>query len=345
MHVITARNVHQALPLGLAALAELGVRRESRNGDVLVMPGPVTTLYDRPYERVMLWPERDCNPFFHFYEGLWMLAGRNDVAGVAHFVKRMATFSDDGRTLHGAYGHRWRLHFGFDQLGQIIEALKANPDDRRNVLQMWDATVDLGREGRDVPCNTQVYFSRDGLGRLDMTVCCRSNDVIWGAYGANAVHFSMLQEYMASAIGCPVGRYWQVSNNFHAYLDTYEPLVGLVDRAGEANPYGDDPGGESGLCDYPMMSTPVHQWQQELGMFLSEGVVIGMRDPFFRKVATPILAAWDHYKMNIGIDRYEGAEEILRQCHASDWRRACQEWIERRRVKYLQAADDGVSYE
>jgi thymidylate synthase len=74
--------------------------------------------------------------------------------------------------------------------------------------------------GKDVPCNTNAFF-RVTNGKLDMMVNCRSNDIFWGAYGANAVHFSFLQEYVASSIGVEVGRYWQNSFNFHAYVDRF----------------------------------------------------------------------------------------------------------------------------
>src|SRR3989304_1089903 len=119
MQVLRVRNVHEALPLGIAMLEEFGSRGESRNGSVLVMDEPVTTVYERPRERVIFWNERDANPFFHFYEGLWMLGGRNDVKSLTRFVKRMESYSDDGKTFHGAYGYRWRNHFHFDQLAII----------------------------------------------------------------------------------------------------------------------------------------------------------------------------------------------------------------------------------
>lgn len=230
MHVIDVRNVNDALPEGIRYLQQHGVKRDSRNGPVIVAPGPVSTVYRNPMERVILSPTRDANPFFHAYEALWMLTGRNDVAGPAHILKSFAQFSDDGKTFHGAYGKRWRSHFPLgvdqnplprevlplDQLPPIIEALKRNHDDRRCVLQMWDPSVDLGRVGKDVPCNQSAVFMIND-GRLDMTVFCRSNDMIWGAYGANAVHFSFLLEYMALKIGVPPGVYTQVSVNFHAY--------------------------------------------------------------------------------------------------------------------------------
>ena len=142
------------------------------------------------------------------------------------FVKRMLEFSDDGLIFHGAYGHRWVRYFGKNQLEIIINRLAKHPTDRRCVLSMWDAPGDLmGKMGVDVPCNTSAYFSIGVRGDLDMTVSNRSNDIIWGAYGANAVHFSFLQKYIAERLGISVGRYWQISNNFHAYEKVLGPLL------------------------------------------------------------------------------------------------------------------------
>ena len=126
-------------------------------------------------------------------------------------------FSDDGETLHDAYGYRWRRAFNQDQLEKIALRLKRNSDDRRCVLQMWDVYQDLDREGKAIPCNLSATFQIDREGRLDMNIFNRSNDIIWGAYGANAVHFSMLMEYMAHWIGVPMGYMRQFSMNWHAY--------------------------------------------------------------------------------------------------------------------------------
>lgn len=339
MYVLATRNVHQALPMGLELLVSIGYSQDSRNGPVIVAPGPVTTLYREPTERVLFWAERDANPFFHFFESLWMLAGRNDIISLTPYVRRMSQYSDDGFTLHGAYGHRWMHHFTMigedggeageiNQVSTIINMLRRNKDERRCVLTMWDPSVDLARDGKDLPCNTHAYFTRDHAGSLNMTVCCRSNDMIWGAYGANAVHFSMLQEFMAAGIGCRVGSYWQISNNYHAYKSVYDPLQSLADQAKDPyrtqsrNPY------VTGQVDpYPLVNTPIAEWLQDLCMMLDEGVVIGLRDPFFRRVAVPIMHAHRAFKKrDIPI-----ALEIMEQCRATDWRLACTEWLERRR--------------
>ena len=329
MHVIKAVNAHSALPELIYQLKNRGVHRSSRNGDVLMFPDPVTTVYSLPQERVVFWPERDANPFFHFFESLWMLAGRNDVAYPATFLERMKDFSDDGETLHGAYGHRWREHFGNDQLRVIAEALQKDPDCRRQVLAMWDPAHDLGVATKDAPCNTHVYFQRNAYGDLDMTVCCRSNDIIWGLAGANAVHFSMLQEYMAAWIGCQLGRYWQISNNCHAYVSVFEKVLPLADEALQPpdkmilwDPYRDvDP--------YPLVSTDIRTWDTDLHRFLSGE--IGFDEPFFAEVAFPFLKAHCLIKSALPkIARLEAALEELKVCEATDWRLAAEEWVGRR---------------
>ena len=323
MYVINSRNVHEALLKGMLFIDEEGATRPSRNGDVKVIDGPVTTFYARPSERVVFWAERDANPFFHFMEGLWMLAGRNDVKWISQFNSTFAQFSDDNKTFHGAYGHRWRKHFALDQLQAIATILKNNPDDRRAVLQMWDTNCDLGLEGKDFPCNLSILFRVSIYGSLDMTVYNRSNDMIWGAYGANAVHMSMLQEVMASWIGIPVGRYWQVANNFHAYMNVWDKYAPIMD----AKSY--DPYDFGGVTPYPMVNGKIETWFEDLEMFMTEGPIVGFRDKFFRKVATPIWVAWKAYKSS-DPDKFQMAFDAISNCEATDWRRACEEWLERR---------------
>lgn len=346
MKVIEARNVHEALQKGMYELHLHGVKRDSRAGPVITMKEPVTTVYERPEERVLFWADRDANPFFHFMEGLWMLAGRNDVGWISQFNSSISQFSDDGISFHGAYGHRWINHFvkevkeplqiegspqaassyyvPFNQIEEIVRMLKANPNERRCVLQMWDAEADLGRVGRDVPCNTQIYFKIGTDGRLNMTVLNRSNDIIWGAYGANAVHMSMLHEFVAGWLGIPIGRYWQVSNDYHAYTEVFKKTEKVM-KAEPYNPYVDT------VRPYPMINGPIEQWIQDLMMFMDEGPAMGLRDSFFRKVAGPIACAWFAWKETDGPKRVDNALVQLESCKAPDWALACSEWLERRR--------------
>jgi thymidylate synthase len=336
MKVFNVRNVHQALPIVIQALQKEGVERESRNGPVLLFDQPVTTVYNKPLERVIFYSERDANPFFHLMESLWMLAGRNDVDFPAYFVKNMRNFSDDGKTFHAAYGHRWRKHFNIDQLEVICEMLKKDPTDRRAVLSMWDANVDgLGRQGKDFACNLQCVFHITEDKKLNMTVTNRSNDIIWGAYGANAVHFSYLLEFMAAGIGVEVGKYYQVSNNLHAYKNTLEKVKNI--KEGTLNPYD-----EQGIKHIKLVNTPMEEWHQDLLMFMQEGDnAIGYKDEFFRKVAVPVLKAFKLYKAN----QFDNAKVVIQTCKDTAWLAACYQWLDRRQKAALKAADDGVNYE
>ncbi len=335
MHVIEVRNVHCALPEMMYQLQRKGIRRDSRNGPVLRLPEPCTIKYERPQERVVFWPERAANPFFHLLESLWMLAGRRDVEYPASIVSSMRDFSDGGATFHGAYGYRWRVHFNVDQVLKIAEALKVNPDDRRQVLTMWDPMVDLGADSKDLPCNTHAYLSRDQDGRLDLMVCNRSNDAVWGALGANAVHFSVLQEVMAGLISCPIGRYWQVSNNMHLYLDRHEALMNtLADRAFPStitDPYADG----------SVMVTPIlprgdaAQFLREVPMFLEEGLPLGMTSPFLRRVAYPMSRAVQAMRSVPPPTRYDIAlSELMGMQKDSDWRVVSEAWIRQKKVEW-----------
>jgi len=225
MFTLDARNVHEALPRLVGMLSTYGVRRESRNGPVLALPEPITIAYRRPTERLGLWAERDINTAFLVAEALWMLAGRNDLGLLTRYISDFGRFSDDGTTLHGAYGHRWRRAFGVDQLDLIVNRLKTDPTDRRSVLQIWDAARDLDATSKDLPCNDTATFQINADGKLDLAVFNRSNDVVWGTCFANAFQFGTLIEYMAARIGCPVGTYYQISANLHGYVDTLTPLL------------------------------------------------------------------------------------------------------------------------
>ena len=343
MHLITARNVSEALHIGLRHLRAYGKWQKTRTGDVLEYSDPVITEYSAPTERVLFYPERDANPFFHLFESIWMLAGRKDLEYLSLFNKRMKLYSDNGVNFNGAYGYRWKTYFKYDQLYMIINHLKTNPESRRAVLTMWDAE-DLCRSlgdkaSKDVPCNTHIYFKiRDNM--LDMTVCCRSNDIIWGTYGANAVHFSILQEYMASHIGCLVGKYRHLSDSFHAYKKPFEKTLKILDNDHDFLWYDSYIGLKDNLSykPEPMFSHPektdedIHSFLfYTNNYFLSDGDfkidVPVYTNTFFKETAERMFHAW--YKGYIKKDYSTGIEDA-EQIQALDWRKASVEWLKRR---------------
>src|SRR3990167_2420988 len=109
----------------------------------------VVTEITNPRARCQIVPGRKLNPWLALSEFLWMLAGRNDLAALKPYNKRIDQFSDDGKTLYGAYGYRIA-----QQIPQLLERLQKEPADRRAVLQIWNSH-DLIAQTKDPPCNTQ----------------------------------------------------------------------------------------------------------------------------------------------------------------------------------------------
>lgn len=184
----------------------------SRAGDVLTIEDPVVLTLHNPLARVLTDPTRNCNHTFHLMEVVWMLAGRSDVEWLAEFNKRMPEFANDGR-VWGAYGDRWMLG---DQIRVTAAKLKWDPNTRQAVIAMWDASKDNISDKNDYPCNTHIYFRRVNS-KLNMTVCNRSNDLVWGMLGANIVHMTYLHELVSIMSGIPLGVYRVFTNNLHIY--------------------------------------------------------------------------------------------------------------------------------
>lgn len=311
---ISARNVPQLYTEGFWKFRVFAEEEKTRNGAAMVMPEPCYLKIDFPEERVLTDPVRDANPFFHVMEFVWMIAERNDAGWISQFNKRMLEYADSG-VLRGAYGWRWANPSS--QLRDTIDLLRRDPFTRQAVLAMWDPVYDGSRASTsDRPCNTHIYFRIRETDDLDMTVCNRSNDFVWGAMGANAVHMTLLHELVARASGYKLGEYRVFVNNLHIYKDlpNYEAIYAT------SVPYDCYRG--------PKLCNPFHlltggatfeDFQQDC-KDLCNG-----RSPFLTEwgqhVAYPIHQAY--------LDR-KNREEWINKIAAEDWRKACREWNERR---------------
>jgi len=349
--IIRVRNVNQALSRVRSMLRD--PRRDyywrdisPRGLQTLEYRGPVITEYQEPVERVLWSPHRDANPFFHLMESLWILAGRKDVAFLKEFNTNIAAYSDNGEEFHAPYGYRLRnwdvpdIEYDtgigpmsesgtLDQIAVAIDLLSKDHSTRQVVLSIWNPYLDLGRKTKDMPCNDLLMFKiRDGA--LDMTVACRSNDIIWGAYGANIVQFSTLQEFIASAVGVPVGIYRQVSDSFHVYTD--QPAWKNVCE----NPdYRIDPYQDIGTGTFPLFTgLQPADWQKWLAECVSFCEGRGTSFRFFKEVAEPMRLAWRVYKNDSVPEKHRRAmnaiaimENAMPDC---DWQFAGIQWMTRR---------------
>ncbi len=223
---ITARNTNELAPVLYKRMDGHGVRVETRNGPAKRLPGVTTITLRHPWERVNFGAVRDANPFFHLIEAMAMLAGDvgNDVELLSYFAKNMLLYSDDGKEYNAFYGTRMRHYESsgmggqIDQLKEVCAILHKDPESRQACVCLWDPDLDLGTQTKDKACNVFMAFEVEN-GRVNMTTFNRSNDAIFGGVtGANVVHFSFFQEYVACALDLEMGVWHHSSANLHVYL-------------------------------------------------------------------------------------------------------------------------------
>lgn len=223
----TVKDVNEALvTIGRDLLT--APKRHSRAGETRELLGVQIVLED-PLSRVVMNPERKASLPAQIAETAWVLAGRNDVEFLSHYLPRAAQFSDDGKVWRAAYGQRIRS-FGpdkVDQLQHVIKLLKEQPNTRQAVISIYDPTIDV-HPGKDIPCNNWLHFIVDADGKLDLHVAIRSNDIIWGWSGINQFEWSVLLEIVACYTGHPVGRLIFSTTSLHVYKHHYDRLEKIV---------------------------------------------------------------------------------------------------------------------
>lgn len=174
-----------------------------------------------PSQRFVISRSPPINLAFALAEIVWILGGRSDSAFINYFNRQYSKYCGNGPVYHGAYGARLRQHFGIDQLQRACDALRANPDTRQVVLQIWDSSIDLpGPTGvpvsMDIPCNILAML-KIRSGALEWTQVMRSNDLFRGL-PYNLIQFTALQEILAGWLEVRMGCYHHLSDSLHVYV-------------------------------------------------------------------------------------------------------------------------------
>lgn len=152
-------------------------------------------------------------------EAMAWLCGWDDVAWFERFRPGFSQFSDDGLTLHGAYGRRM-----YSQLPTFIDRLKKDNASRQAVMNIWDGSVDQVAS-RDLPCNVVVHGLIRDAG-LELHVHVRSQDLIWGfPYDHDA--WWLVGKSLGVILNFPMARLVQYVDSLHIY----KPEAGFYDKA------------------------------------------------------------------------------------------------------------------
>jgi thymidylate synthase len=158
------------------------------------------------------------------YELLWFLRGDTNVKYLhEHGVSIWDEWADKNGDLGPVYGKQWRSWptpdgRNIDQLSQVIEQLKSNPNSRRILVNAWNVG-ELDRMAL-LPCHALFQFYVAG-GRLSCQLYQRSADALLGV-PFNIASYALLTHMIAQQCALEVGDFVWTGGDCHLYLNHLE---------------------------------------------------------------------------------------------------------------------------
>ncbi|MEP6526931.1 MAG: thymidylate synthase [Nocardioidaceae bacterium] len=154
-------------------------------------------------------------------ELVWFLRGDTNVSWLHdHGVTIWDEWADAQGDLGPIYGYQWRSWPApdgrhIDQLGQVIDAIRTNPDSRRLLVSAWNV-ADLPHMAL-APCHAMFQFYVAG-GRLSCQLYQRSADVFLGV-PFNIASYALLTHLVAQVTGLEPGDFVHTLGDAHLYLN------------------------------------------------------------------------------------------------------------------------------
>lgn len=166
------------------------------------------------------------------HELLWFLKGDTNIQYLnEHGVRIWDEWADQNGDLGPIYGHQWRswsTHNGhtIDQISQVIEQIKTNPDSRRLIVSAWN--VGELESMALQPCHVlfQFYIAK---GRLSCQLYQRSADVFLGV-PFNIASYALLTHMIAAQCGLEVGDFVWTGGDCHLYNNHLEQARTQLER-------------------------------------------------------------------------------------------------------------------
>jgi thymidylate synthase len=155
------------------------------------------------------------------HELIWFLRGDTNVAYLReNGVRIWDEWADENGDLGPVYGKQWRSWPGrdgrpIDQVGDVVETLKTNPDSRRMIVSAWNPADTPHMALAPCHCLFQFYV---GDGRLSCQLYQRSGDVFLGV-PFNIASYALLTMMMAQVTGLEPGEFVHTLGDAHLYLN------------------------------------------------------------------------------------------------------------------------------
>jgi thymidylate synthase len=172
------------------------------------------------------------------HELLWFLSGDTNIKYLQdNGVRIWNEWADENGDLGPVYGFQWRSwptpnggHI--DQISQVIEQIKKNPDSRRHIVNAWN--VAYVNDMALPPCHTMFqFYVADG--KLSCQLYQRSADVFLGV-PFNIASYALLTMMVAQVCDLQVGDFVWTGGDCHIYSNHFEQVELQLTRTPKALP-------------------------------------------------------------------------------------------------------------
>ena len=166
------------------------------------------------------------------YELLWFIKGDTNIKYLQeHGVRIWHEWADENGNLGPVYGHQWRSWPAYDgttidQLANVIQQIKSNPNSRRLIVSAWNVA-----EVENMalpPCHTMFQFYVAN-GKLSCMLYQRSADIFLGV-PFNIASYALLTMMIAQVCGLQPGEFVHTLGDAHIYLNHLEQVREQITR-------------------------------------------------------------------------------------------------------------------
>ena len=163
------------------------------------------------------------------HELLWFIKGSTNIKYLQDYgVRIWNEWADENGDLGPVYGSQWRNWNGegIDQLAEVIDKLKHNPNDRRMIVSAWN--VGKIAEMRLPPCHMMFQFYVAG-NKLSCMLYQRSCDMFLGV-PFNIASYALLTMMIAQVCGLEPGEFIHTLGDTHIYHNHFEQVREQLSR-------------------------------------------------------------------------------------------------------------------